>query len=271
MCATIAFGMGIDRPDVRFVAHLSLPQGPEGWYQEIGRAGRDGLPAKALLLYGAFDYLRSRLQGTLGTLIGEALQPELARAVTRVAVDLARQVLRQELHTRPEVVAAVATQAVQGMLLTARHITVQLNPQDIPLVAEGAADTLQLRHARLVGNASLARSASQTAAARASESAWLSPSPPVASVWPSMARRAGPRAFTFAASSSSAAAASGRSVARPTSNSTALSSESRIAAPTAATASMSAPETTGTLSVQVESLSTGASAAGARSISERTR
>jgi ATP-dependent DNA helicase RecQ len=60
MCATIAFGMGIDRPDVRWVAHLDLPRSPESWYQEIGRAGRDGLPARALLLYGAGDISLAR-------------------------------------------------------------------------------------------------------------------------------------------------------------------------------------------------------------------
>ncbi|WP_426957270.1 DNA helicase RecQ [Muricoccus radiodurans] len=60
MAATIAFGMGIDRPDVRWVAHLSLPGGPESWYQEIGRAGRDGAPARALLLYGAEDIAVAR-------------------------------------------------------------------------------------------------------------------------------------------------------------------------------------------------------------------
>ena len=60
MCATIAFGMGIDRPDVRWVCHLDLPRSPESWYQEIGRAGRDGLPARALLLYGADDIALAR-------------------------------------------------------------------------------------------------------------------------------------------------------------------------------------------------------------------
>jgi ATP-dependent DNA helicase RecQ len=81
MVATIAFGMGIDRPDVRFVAHLDMPDSPEAFYQQIGRAGRDGDPADTLLLYGGEDIARARHW------LAQSAAPEAQKRVSRARLE----------------------------------------------------------------------------------------------------------------------------------------------------------------------------------------
>ncbi len=81
MVATIAFGMGIDRPDVRFVVHLDMPDSPEAYYQQIGRAGRDGERADLLLLYGGEDFARARYW------LAQSTAPEAQQAVMRARLE----------------------------------------------------------------------------------------------------------------------------------------------------------------------------------------
>ena len=86
VCATIAFGMGIDRPDVRFVAHLDMPDSPESYYQQIGRAGRDGERADTLLLYGGEDIARAR--HWLSVSVAPESQKEVMRARLEAMISL---------------------------------------------------------------------------------------------------------------------------------------------------------------------------------------
>ena len=81
MVATIAFGMGIDKPDVRFVAHLDLPKSLEAYYQETGRAGRDGEPAEAWMTYGLNDVVIHRQR------IDESAAPDEQKRIERQKLD----------------------------------------------------------------------------------------------------------------------------------------------------------------------------------------
>jgi flagellar assembly protein FliH len=120
---------------------------------------RDGLVA----LEGFKQSFASQATSQIGALLAsfdaqlERLDGELAEAVARTAVQLARQVLRSELQGRSALVAHVAAEAVNNVLLSARHITVHVHPLDLALVAEGADEALKARGARLLAHPGIER------------------------------------------------------------------------------------------------------------------
>jgi flagellar assembly protein FliH len=128
----------------------------QGGYQD---GYRDGLAA----LEGFKQTFAHQTTLQVGALVDaiagqlDLLQQEMAQALARTATSLARQVVRDELRVRPELVARVAQEALDTLLLSARHITLRVHPDDHALVAAGAGDGIAARGARLVADSAIAR------------------------------------------------------------------------------------------------------------------
>ncbi len=120
---------------------------------------RDGLVA----LEGFKQSFAAQATAQIGALLQgfdrqfEQMEAQIAESVARTAVQLARQVVRHELAAEPQLVGKVAAEAVNAVLLSARHIPGRVHPQDLPLVAEGAEEALQARGARLVADETVER------------------------------------------------------------------------------------------------------------------
>ena len=120
---------------------------------------RDGLVALDSFKQGYARQVSSQVAALVTALVDqlERLEQQMADGVARSATLLARQVVRSELATRPELVAQVAQDAVNAVLLSARHISVSVHPQDHALIAEGASEALAARGARLLSRPDLQR------------------------------------------------------------------------------------------------------------------
>lgn len=145
-------------PKVDAAAQLSaqLKAARQAGYQD---GYRDGLAALEAFK-SSFGVQVSAQIGTLVQAIGselDGLQQEMARTLAVSATHLARQIVRSELVARPDLIATVAQEAIDTLLLSARHITLRVHPDDHALVQQGAAEVLAARGARLLADAAMAR------------------------------------------------------------------------------------------------------------------
>jgi len=139
-------------PDVGAQLHAARHAGYQDGY-------RDGLAALEQFKQSFAAQLTAQL-GALTQSYGhelDALQQDMARALAVSATHVARQIVRSEIASRPELVATVAQEALDTLLMSARQVTVRVHPDDHPLVVQGAAEALAARGARLLADASIAR------------------------------------------------------------------------------------------------------------------
>lgn len=139
----------------------------EDWRAQVAAARQtgyhDGYRDGLVALEGFKQSFASQATSQVGALVEafdrqfQALDQRIADALTRCAVELARQVLRHELRAHPEHVARLAAEAVAAVMVSARHVTVHVHPQDLPLVAEGAEEVLRARGARLQADPAVER------------------------------------------------------------------------------------------------------------------
>ncbi len=155
------------RADAPPAASAVAEPGADEWRAQVAAARQagyqDGYRDGLVALEGFKQSFAAQATGQIGALLQgfdaqlAQLDAAMAEAVARTAVQLARQVLRAELQAAPTLVAQVAAEAVGAVLLSARHITVQVHPLDLPLVAEGADEALQARGARLLASPAIER------------------------------------------------------------------------------------------------------------------
>src|SRR5262247_3980191 len=147
-----AFGGGAGAVPDSAEQQAALHAARQAGYQE---GYRDGLAALENFKRGVLQQNAAQFGAVLQQF--DALEIEMSRSLARVAASIAQQVVRDELAARPERIARVAHEAVEAVLLAARHIVVQVNPQDLPMVEQGAADAIASRGARLVADAAVER------------------------------------------------------------------------------------------------------------------